>query len=196
MRSPAADRNVIFGASARSAMRRFGGDRRSGEEIVYAMTRKDAALVPLRATLGASMIYHGLPKLGAEGAKQTGEMFEQLGIRPGQTWAKLTGLAEVFGGATAVLGFGTRLGALAVLATQAVAVAKVHGAKGFNNLNGGYEFNLTLMAIALGMLIAGPGAVSVHEVVERRLQHAAAHRPWLLASRRPRRTYEALKLLK
>jgi putative oxidoreductase len=156
------------------------------------MTRKDAALVPIRATLGATMLYHGLPKLSDEGAEQTGQMFEQMGIRPGRTWAKLSGLAEVFGGATAIIGFGTRVGALAVLATQLVAVAKVHGGKGFSNMSGGYEFNLALMAIALGLLVSGPGAVSLHEVVERGVQR----RPWVLAPRRRRKAFDAAMLLK
>jgi putative oxidoreductase len=159
---------------------------------VYAITRKDAALVPIRATLGATMLYHGLPKLGGEGAEQAGQMFEQLGIKPGRTWAKLSGLAEVFGGATALIGFGTRIGALAVLATQLVAINKVHGSKGFSNVSGGYEFNLALMAIALGILVSGPGAVSLHEVVERRVQR----RPWLLAPRRRRRAFDVAMLLK
>jgi putative oxidoreductase len=156
------------------------------------MTKKDAALVPIRATLGATMLYHGLPKLGDAGAEQTGEMFEQMGIKPGRTWAKLTGLAEVFAGATALVGFGTRLGALAVLATQLVAVGKVHGSKGFNNMSGGYEFNLALIAIALGILVSGPGAISLHEVVERGVQR----RPWMLAPRRRRKAFSAAMLLK
>jgi len=156
------------------------------------MTRKDAALIPIRASLGATMLYHGLPKLSGSGAEQTGEMFEQMGIRPGRTFAKLSGLAEVVGGVTAIVGFGTRLGALAVLATQLVAISKVHGSKGFDNTSGGYEFNLALMAIALGLLVSGPGALSVHEAVERRVQH----RPWKLARRRNRRAFEAAMLLK
>lgn len=159
---------------------------------MYAMTRKDAALVPIRATLGATMLYHGLPKLSGAGAEQTGQMFEQMGIRPGKTWAKLSGLAEVVGGATAIVGFGTRLGALAILATQLVAVSKVHAAKGFSNASGGYEFNLSLIAIALGLLVSGPGAISIHELVERGVKR----RPWLLARRRQRKAFSAAMLLK
>ncbi|HET7752605.1 MAG TPA: DoxX family protein [Anaeromyxobacteraceae bacterium] len=156
------------------------------------MTKKDAALVPIRATLGATMIYHGLPKLRGDGPEQTGQMFEQMGIKPGRTMAKAAGLAEVFGGITALLGIGTRLGALAVIATQLTAVSKVHGPKGFDNTSGGYEFNMTLIAIAVAMLLAGPGALSVHEVVERRIQR----RPWLLARSRPRKALRAVKLFK
>jgi putative oxidoreductase len=134
------------------------------------MGAKDLALVPARASLGATMIYHGASKLRGEGPAQTGQVFEQLGLKPGRTLAVLTGLAEVFAGASAILGIGTRLGALAVLVTQGVAVAKIHAPKGFSNLGGGYEFNLLLAAAALGLLVAGPGPLSIHELVERRLQ--------------------------
>jgi putative oxidoreductase len=159
---------------------------------VYRVTRKDAALVPVRGALGATMLYHGASKLRGEGPAQTGAMFEQLGIRPGATWARLTALAEVFAGATSLLGFATRLGAAAVLATQAVAIAKVHGPKGFSNLAGGYEYNAALAAIALGLLVAGPGAVSLHEVIERRVER----RPWRLARPRRHGAFRALMAVK
>jgi putative oxidoreductase len=133
------------------------------------VTTTDLALLPARCTLGATMLYHGLAKLRGEGPEQTAPMFEQLGFTPGHTWAMLTGAAEVLAGATAILGIGTRLGALAAIATQAVAVAKVHGPKGFDNTKGGYEYNLSLMAIALGLLLSGPGGASAHHLVEERL---------------------------
>jgi putative oxidoreductase len=159
---------------------------------VYRVTTKDAALVPMRAALGATMLYHGASKLRGDGPEQTGQMFEQLGIRPGRTWAMITAAAEVLAGATSLLGFATRAGALAVVVSQAVAIAKVHRPKGFSVANGGYEFNLALMAIALGILLAGPGAVSVHEVIERRAQR----RPWTLLRPRRRAAFRAAMRMK
>lgn len=156
------------------------------------MSPKELSLVPARGALGATMLYHGAAKLRGEGPRQAAPMFESMGFKPGERWAKLTGLAEVFGGATAILGIGTRLGALAVLVTQGMAVAKVHRGKGFDNLAGGYEFNLLLMAAALGLLLAGPGTVSAHEVVERRLEGRTG---WLRRAR-PRRGVRLAKLLK
>jgi putative oxidoreductase len=155
---------------------------------------KEAAFVPMRATLGATMLYHGAQKLRGDGPKQSAPMFESLGFTPGERWAKLTGVAEVFGGATAILGIGTRIGALAVLATQAVAVAKVHVPKGFSNANGGYEFNATLMAVALALLAAGPGHLSAHELLERRV--GRRWRGWALAPRRQSRALALVKALK
>ncbi len=154
-----------------------------------AVTAKELSLVPARGALGATMLYHGVSKLRGEGARQSAPMFEGMGLTPGHRWAMATGLAEVLGGATAILGIGTRIGALAVLVTQGVAVAKVHGGKGFSNAAGGYEFNLLLMAAALGILLSGPGRFSLRGLVERRLAGPAG---WL---RRPRRSAEIARLL-
>src|SRR5256885_7804549 len=134
----------------------------------FVRSRKDAGFMPVRAALGSTMIYHGLSKLKEEeNRKQAGQMFEQIGIRPGRPLAIATGIAEVFAGVSAVLGFLTRPAALAVLVTQAVAIAKVHAKKGFDISKGGFEYNLALMAIAAAMLVAGPGLFSVHEGPER-----------------------------
>lgn len=158
-----------------------------------AMTRtaRELAFVPARASLGATMLYHGAQKLRGDGLRQTAGMFEGLGLRPGRTWASLTGAAEVFAGASAILGLGTRLGALAVLVTQGVAIAKVHRGKGFSNAAGGWEFNAALMAVALALLVAGPGTYSAHEVVERRLE-----RGWRGLFPRRRRAVTLAKLVK
>jgi putative oxidoreductase len=131
--------------------------------------QKDLALVPTRAILGATMLYHGLQKLGREKEEKHAPMFESVGLRPARPLVRATGIAETVAGALSVLGLLTRPAALAVLVTQGVAVAKVHAKKGFAAHKGGYEFNLALMAIAAALLVAGPGRFSTHEVVERRL---------------------------
>ncbi|MFY0576786.1 DoxX family protein [Cystobacter fuscus] len=104
------------------------------------------------------MLYHGITKLQPDGLEQTSQVFEKLGIKPGRTWALLTGWTEVAAGVLSLLGIGTRVAAVSVLVTQAVAIAKVHGPNGFDSQQGGYEYNLSLMAAALGLLLGGPGA--------------------------------------
>src|SRR5207253_10045420 len=69
-------------------------------------------------------------------------------------------------GFASLLGFLTRPAALAVLVTQLVAIAKVNGKKGFDITKGGFEYNLVLIAIAVGLLVSGPGGFSLHEVLE------------------------------
>ena len=156
--------------------------------------RKDAGLLPIRAALGASMVYHGLGKLKEEGPEKTGQMFSQVGIQPGKAWAIATGVTEVFVGVSALLGFLTRPAALAVLITQAVAIAKVHAKNGYDVAKGGYEYNVALMAIAAGLLVAGPGLFSVHEELECLAEGHGAKR--LLRKARPNALLRLIKLLK
>jgi putative oxidoreductase len=128
---------------------------------------RDAADLPARLALGGAMVYHGLAKLRGEGPARTEQFFGALGLRRAKMWAIATGVAETFAGAAAVLGIATRPAALAVIVTQAVAIQKVHRPKGFDVAQGGMEYNLALVAIALGLLAAGPGRVSAQHAVRR-----------------------------
>ncbi len=154
---------------------------------------KQLSLLPARLALGSTMLYHGSSKLKPEAAREAGQMFESLGIRPGKPWAVATGLAEVLAGVCSILGIGTRVGAAAVLVTQGMAVAKVHAPKGFDSQKGGFEFNLALMAIAAGLLLAGPGLFSAHEAAERMVQRR--RRLWLRPRKR-QKVLRAIRLLK
>jgi putative oxidoreductase len=156
--------------------------------------RKNAGFIPLRAALGSTMIYHGLSKLKEERREQAGQMFEQVGLRPGKPLAVATGAAEVFAGIASVVGFLTRPAALAVLVTQAVAIAKVHRKKGFDIMQGGFEYNLVLIALALGLLITGPGVFSLHEQLEHLAEGRGPKR--VLRKMRPSPLLRLLKLVK
>ena len=77
-------------------------------------------------------------------------------------------MTKLFGrlaGVLLVLGLLTPLAGLLVVATMAVAVAKVHGPKGFFVQNGGYEYNLVLAIAALALAATGPGAYSLDQVL-------------------------------
>jgi putative oxidoreductase len=128
---------------------------------------KHGALLPPRFALGSTMLYHGTKKLSRKGIEAHAPFFEQIGISPGRPWVVFTGLVETAAGALAILGIGTRLAALGVLATQSVAINRVHALKGFANEKQGVEFNLALCAMALGLLLRGPGRFSVHSLLER-----------------------------
>ncbi|ADO70876.1 DoxX family protein [Stigmatella aurantiaca] len=147
---------------------------------------KSAALLPPRLSLGSTLVFHGLSKLKKEGVEKTAPMFEQLGFKPGKPWVIALGITEVVSGVSALLGVATRLTALAVLTTQAIAIGKVHGPKGFDNLKGGYEFNLALVGTALTLLLRGPGTFSVHSALETHAKRRELRRFKFLSRQRSR----------
>jgi putative oxidoreductase len=140
--------------------------------------------------LGATMLYHGVEKLRAP--EQAAAQFDHLGIKPAGFWARATAIAEAGAGVLALAGWFVRPAALAVLVTQAVAIKKVHGPKGFAAHRGGYEFNLGLMATAAAMLLAGPGRYSLSRLRAR----ATEPRGWraFIPFRRRRRSFAATLL--
>jgi len=125
----------------------------------------DLALLLLRAWLGVAFFLHGSQKLfgwfGGGGTAGTARFLEGVGIRPGRFWAVLAGLGEFGGGILVGLGFLTPLGALAVITTMVVAISAVAGRRGFWVENGGYEYNLLIIAVALAIILAGPGAYAL-----------------------------------
>jgi putative oxidoreductase len=70
-------------------------------------------------------------------------------------------LGEVLGGLGLAAGLLIPLPNLAILGTMLVAIALVHWPKGFWNSKGGFEFNLSILAAATAIAIAGPGAYSL-----------------------------------
>jgi putative oxidoreductase len=125
----------------------------------------DLALLILRVWLGFTFFLHGGQKLfgwfGGGGIAGTARYFEGVGIRPGRFWAVLAGFGEFGGGVLVGLGFLTPLGALAIVITMVVAISAVAGRHGFWVQDGGYEYNLLIIAVALMLILAGPGAYAI-----------------------------------
>jgi putative oxidoreductase len=125
----------------------------------------DLALFVLRVVVGGLFAAHGAQKLfgafGGHGIAGTGQFFENLGLRPGERHARLAGLGEFGGGLLLVFGLLTPLGAAAIIGIMTVAVLTVHLTKGWQNTEGGYEYNVVLAASAFALAAAGPGGWSV-----------------------------------
>jgi len=125
----------------------------------------NAGLLLVRVVLGAIMAAHGAQKLfgwfGGPGLSGTGSGLESMGLRPGRVYAVVNGVAEFGGGALLILGLLTPLGTAAVAGVMFVAIATVHWRNGFFNVRGGYEFNLLIVAAAIGLAITGPGKISI-----------------------------------
>ena len=129
----------------------------------------DIGVLALRLALGAVFLGHGAQKgFGAFNGPGFGGatgFVNSLGFRPARLWAALAVGGELAAGLLFLLGLWMPLAGLLVLATMAVAIAKVHGAKGFFVQNGGYEYNLVLIIAALAVAALGPGAYSLDRVI-------------------------------
>ena len=125
----------------------------------------DLALFVLRIVVGGLFAAHGAQKLfgslGGHGIAGTGQFFESLGLRPGERHARLAGLGEFGGGLLLILGLLTPLGAAALIGVMTVAILTVHAPKGWQATEGGYEYNVVLVAVAFALAAAGPGAWSL-----------------------------------
>ncbi|NSL51416.1 DoxX family protein [Calidifontibacillus erzurumensis] len=121
----------------------------------------DFGLLIIRLVIGILFIGHGAQKLfgwfGGYGIKGTGGWFESIGMKPGTTMAVLAGLTEFIGGALFALGLLTPFAGVLIAGTMVVAIIKVHGPNGLWITANGYEYNLTLIAVAIGIALIGPG---------------------------------------
>lgn len=122
--------------------------------------------VPIRLGLAAVMIAHGAQKVlgsfngpgfNAFIANTTPFSF----MRPAWLWLAAAALSELVGGLLVALGFLTRVGAFFIACVMLTAIVGVHWPGGFFDANRGYEYPLTLLAMAVALLISGGGQASV-----------------------------------
>ncbi len=129
------------------------------------------ALLFLRLVVGALFVGHGTQKafgwFGGYGIAGTAGFMEQLGLKPGRLHATAAAFGETVGGLLVLLGLWTPVGAALIVAVMLVAIKTVHLAKGFWNTNGGVEFPLTLIAVALFLAANGPGAYTLLSLLGR-----------------------------
>ena len=129
----------------------------------------DLVLLVLRVVVGLLFVGHGTQKhfgwFGGHGLSGTAGFFENLGLRPGRLHALAGGLGEAGGGALLALGLLTPIGAAAIIGVMTVAIIVVHLSKGVWVTNGGYEYNLVLMAVAFALAGVGPGSWSLDDAL-------------------------------
>jgi putative oxidoreductase len=143
------------------------------------------ALLVLRLALGWTFIFHGAQKVfgiwGGKGMEPFAEGLAKMGLPgflPPMAWAYMAAYGELLGGVMILLGLLARLGTLPIIVTMIIAIAKVHGKNGFSGwseewhgrqiLHVGYEYNVILTAMAVAILVAGPGLLSLDALLFRR----------------------------
>ena len=122
-----------------------------------------------RAVIGGLFIGHGTQKLfgwfDGPGPDATAGMMKSLGLEPARRNAKAAAWAETAGGGLLVAGALTPIAASALIGTMISAIRLVHAPKGLWATNGGYEFNLALIAALMAIVDAGPGEPSVDNAI-------------------------------
>ncbi len=132
----------------------------------------------LRGVVGPLFVGHGAQKLfgwfGGHGLEGTAGFFENgLGLRPGKRHATAAGAAELTGGALLTLGALTPVSAAMINGAMVTAIRKVHAPKGPWVTEGGYEYNLALIAVMTALTESGPGRPSVDAALFPRLKGPA-----------------------
>jgi putative oxidoreductase len=125
----------------------------------------DLAIFVLRVVAGLLFAGHGAQKLfgifGGNGLRATAEGFDKMGLRPGRLHATLAGTAEFFGGLLLAAGLFVPIAAAALIGVMTAAIWTVHLKKGIWVTEGGFEYNLVLIAIAFALTALGAGSWSL-----------------------------------
>lgn len=115
----------------------------------------------LRASVGAIFIYHGLGKFYNQdflGALSSWGLGPEIAIP--------VALAESVGGILLVIGILSRISAAILAVDMLGAIFVVKKLKSFSG-QGGWEFDLILLAAVLAIMIIGPGKVSISHLAKK-----------------------------
>ena len=128
--------------------------------MIDSRTAPYAALL-LRVTLGGVFLAHAALKLFVFTPAGTAKFFASVGV-PGEL-AYLTIAAEIIGGVALIVGFRTRIVALALTPILLSAIVLVHGSAGFffNNPNGGWEYPAFWIVALIAQALLGDGAYAL-----------------------------------
>jgi len=141
-------------------------------------TNNNLSATVLRIALGVVILPHGLQKLlglfGGFGFAGTMNFFTQnMGVP--YVFALPAIIAESFGALGLIVGLFTRVAALGVGVTIAVAALMVHIPNGFfmnwfgNQAGEGYEYHILVVGMALSVMLSGAGKYSFDSFISKRL---------------------------
>ncbi|MFC4183206.1 DoxX family protein [Saccharococcus thermophilus] len=128
-------------------------------------------LLLIRFVFGLTFAGHGAQKLfgwfGGHGLQGTAGWMESIGLKPGKVMAFAAGAGELVGGILFALGLWTPLAALFMVVSMIVAIVKVHGPNGYWITQNGYEYNLAIIVVAIGVALIGPGQYALDTILFR-----------------------------
>lgn len=124
----------------------------------------DFGLLLMRLVIGGIFMAHGSQKVfgwfGGVGLDGFAEQLDGFGFTETDVLAALTGFTELVGGALVVLGLFTPLAAAGLLGV-AINVIWLKWNEGLFIIDDGFEGELALAAIAVGLIFAGPGRIAL-----------------------------------
>ena len=128
----------------------------------------DAGLLLIRVVLGVTVFLHGYNKFfGGGRIPGTARWFASMGMRPnGTIHAVMAATTEVVAGLGFAAGLLTPFDAAGITALMIVAFWTVHRKDGFFIVKGGYEYNLILAVVAIGVSAIGPGTYSLDNALK------------------------------
>jgi putative oxidoreductase len=131
------------------------------------------ALPALRLVMGLVLVPHGCQKLfgwfGGMGFDKFTEAFDKMGWHPAAFWVALVALTETVGGLLLAFGLFTRFAAAAIVIFMLNAVWATGHRGGFFWAQGGLEYSLIILMVALVFLIRGGGRYSIDHALGREL---------------------------
>lgn len=124
------------------------------------MISADWALFLLRIVIAVVFLAHGWPKI--KDLKTTAKNFEMMGFKPGSFWGTIVAVVEFFGGICLLFGFLVQLAG--ILIAIDMLVATLWRIKNGHKLMGGFELELSLLAMALMLSLAGGGVYALDSI--------------------------------
>ncbi len=123
------------------------------------------AILVLRIAVGVIFLAHGMQKLfgafGGSGIEGFSGMLKGLGFAAPVFWSWVAAIAEGLGGLFLLLGVIPRISAALIAIVILVAIAKVHGPKGFFMMQGGFEYQFLILMTCIALMFTGGGKLSL-----------------------------------
>ncbi len=116
----------------------------------------------LRAVLGATFLVHSLKKFDPS---WQGWLVDTAGLPPEMQLP--IALAEFIGGIFLIVGIFTRITGIVFSIILLGAIFHIRGIQEFFVSQGGFEWDLMMLAVALTIIAAGPGRISISHLIKK-----------------------------